>query len=101
MHLGYYDLTLRAVKEYKANLLIHKVFGMTKPGDIDHYTRVCCLQALFLHYPQYTVKLSLLPHYPQEPRGFAGIQLADASDNGDLLQAYNPKVRENFGRVFA
>ena len=34
---------------------------MTKPGDVDHYTRVRCYQALLSHYPQPTVKLALLP----------------------------------------
>ncbi len=34
---------------------------MTKPGDVDHYTRVRCYQALLSHYPHDTVKLALLP----------------------------------------
>jgi sulfate adenylyltransferase len=34
---------------------------MTKPGDVDHYTRVRCYQALLPRYPQATVQLSLLP----------------------------------------
>ena len=31
------------------------------PGDVDHYTRVRCYQALLPHYPQHTVELALLP----------------------------------------
>ncbi len=61
MHRAHFELTERAVKEYEANLLIHPVVGMTKPGDIDHYTRVRCYQALLPHYPKNTVMLSLLP----------------------------------------
>ncbi len=61
LHRAHYELTLRAAKEVEANLLIHPVVGMTKPGDIDHYTRVRCYQALLDHYPKYTAKLSLLP----------------------------------------
>ena len=61
LHRAHYGLTVRAVKDYEANLLIHPVVGMTKPGDIDHYTRVRCYQALMAHYPQHTAKLSLLP----------------------------------------
>ena len=61
MHRAHYELTLRAVKEHESNLLIHPVVGLTKPGDIDHYTRVRCYQALLPHYPKHTVKLSLLP----------------------------------------
>jgi len=60
MHKAHYELTMRAARDYEANLLIHPVVGMTKPGDIDHYTRVRCYQVLQQHYPQHTVKLSLL-----------------------------------------
>lgn len=61
MHRAHQELTLRAAKEVEANLLIHPVVGMTKPGDVDHYTRVRCYQALLARYPQHTVKLALLP----------------------------------------
>jgi sulfate adenylyltransferase len=61
MHRAHYELTFRAAKEIEANLLIHPVVGMTKPGDIDHYTRVRCYQALLQHYPKDTAMLSLLP----------------------------------------
>jgi len=61
MHRAHYELTLRAAKEAETNLLIHPVVGMTKPGDLDHYTRVRCYQALLPHYPRDTVKLALLP----------------------------------------
>lgn len=61
MHRAHHELTLRAAKEHEANLLIHPVVGMTKPGDVDHYTRVRCYQALMPHYPPNTAMLSLLP----------------------------------------
>lgn len=61
MHRAHQELTLRAAKEVEANLLIHPVVGMTKPGDVDHYTRVRCYQALLHRYPQKTAMLSLLP----------------------------------------
>jgi sulfate adenylyltransferase len=61
MHRAHQELTLRAAKEVEANLLIHPVVGMTKPGDVDHYTRVRCYQYILGHYPQNTVMLSLLP----------------------------------------
>jgi len=44
-----------------ASLLIHPVVGLTKPGDVDYFTRVRCYQALLAHYPESTVKLALLP----------------------------------------
>ena len=61
MHRAHQELTLRAAKEVEANLLIHPVVGMTKPGDVDHYTRVRCYQAVLPRYPQNTAMLSLLP----------------------------------------
>ncbi|HET6494335.1 MAG TPA: bifunctional sulfate adenylyltransferase/adenylylsulfate kinase [Thermoleophilia bacterium] len=61
MHRAHQELTLRAAKDEEANLLIHPVVGMTKPGDVDHYTRVRCYEAVLPHYPQHTVMLSLLP----------------------------------------
>ena len=61
MHRAHFELTMNAVKTVGANLLIHPVVGMTKPGDVDHYTRVRCYQALMPHYPPQTAMLSLLP----------------------------------------
>jgi sulfate adenylyltransferase len=61
MHRAHCELSLRAAKEVRANLLIHPTVGMTKPGDIDHYTRVRCYQAVLPRMPQHTAKLSLLP----------------------------------------
>jgi len=52
---------MRAAAEEEAGLLIHPVVGMTKPGDIDHYTRVRCYQAIAEHYPDKMMMLSLLP----------------------------------------
>jgi sulfate adenylyltransferase len=61
LHRAHVELTLRAARELEANLLIHPVVGMTKPGDVDHYTRVRCYQAVLPRYPAHTAMLSLLP----------------------------------------
>ncbi len=61
LHRAHYELTLRAAKEAGANLLVHPVVGLTKPGDVDHYTRVRCYEALMPSYPHGTAMLSLLP----------------------------------------
>ena len=61
MHRAHFELTARAAAESGANLLVHPVVGMTKPGDVDHYTRVRCYEAVAQHYPRGTAKLSLLP----------------------------------------
>ncbi|MBW8003950.1 MAG: sulfate adenylyltransferase, partial [Planctomycetes bacterium] len=60
MHRAHFELTMRAIKEHEASLLIHPVVGLTKPGDVDHYTRVRCYQALLDHYPANTARLALL-----------------------------------------
>jgi sulfate adenylyltransferase len=61
MHRAHVELTFRAAKTVEANLLIHPSVGMTKPGDVDYFTRVRCYQLLLSKYPPATVKLSLLP----------------------------------------
>src|SRR3990172_4066943 len=61
MHRAHQELTLRAAKEVQASPLIHPVVGMTKPVDVDHYTRVRCYMALLPTYPRNTAMLSLLP----------------------------------------
>ncbi len=61
MHRAHQELTFRAARQVEANLLIHPVVGMTKPGDVDHYTRVRCYEHLLQRYPEQTTALSLLP----------------------------------------
>ena len=60
MHRAHLEITHRAAREVEANLLIHPVVGMTKPGDIDHYSRVRCYEHLLKRYPEQTTTLSLL-----------------------------------------
>lgn len=62
MHRIHEELTKRAAEEVNGSLLIHPVVGLTKPGDVDHYTRVRVYRALVENYydPKRTV-LSLLP----------------------------------------
>lgn len=60
LHRAHQELTFRAAKDTQANLLIHPIVGMTKPGDIDHFTRVRCYEAILDQYPSSTTSLSLL-----------------------------------------
>ena len=60
LHRAHQELTFRAAKEAQANLLIHPVVGMTKPGDVDHFTRVRCYEAVLDKYPSSTTTMSLL-----------------------------------------
>lgn len=61
MHRAHYALTLRALRDYEANLLIHPADGAA-PDDLQHYARVRCYQSLLHHYPEQTTQLALLPH---------------------------------------
>jgi len=60
LHRAHQELTFRAAKEAEANLIIHPVVGLTKPGDIDHFTRVRCYEAVLDQYPASTTTMSLL-----------------------------------------
>jgi sulfate adenylyltransferase len=61
MHRAHVELTTRAAKQAEANLLIQPVVGMTKPGDVDHFTRVRIYKKLLNRFPESTTMLSLLP----------------------------------------
>lgn len=61
IHRAHQELTVRAAHQAEANLLLHPVVGMTRPGDIDYYTRVRCYEHVLKRYPEHTTALSLLP----------------------------------------
>lgn len=61
MHRAHVELTLRAAASADAHLLIQPVVGMTKPGDVDHHTRVRCYRAVIERYPEGSAELALLP----------------------------------------
>jgi sulfate adenylyltransferase len=62
LHRAHEELTKRAAAAVNGTFILHPVVGMTKPGDVDHYTRVRAYKALVENYydPERTV-LSLLP----------------------------------------
>jgi sulfate adenylyltransferase len=62
LHRIHEELTKRAAEAVGGSLIIHPVVGMTKPGDVDHYTRVRIYKALVdNYYDKNTTLLSLLP----------------------------------------
>ena len=62
LHRAHEELTKRAAAQIGGGLLIHPVVGVTKPGDVDHFTRVRCYRALVDdYYEPGSVVLSLLP----------------------------------------
>ena len=83
IHKAHFELTMKAMKELDANLLIHPVVGMTKPGDINHFTRTRCYKHIMKEYPKNSAFLSLLP-----------LAMRMGGPKEALLHA---KVRKNYG----
>lgn len=62
VHRAHEELTKRAAQQIGGALLIHPVVGLTKPGDIDYFTRVRSYKTLVeKHYDKRATLLSLLP----------------------------------------
>ena len=61
LHRAHIEMTLKSIEELDAKLFLHPVVGMTKPGDVDHYTRVRCYQHVIKKYPKDSAMLALLP----------------------------------------
>ena len=62
LHRIHEELTKRAAAQVNGSLIVHPVVGMTKPGDVDHYTRVRTYKALVdNYYDKNSTMLSLLP----------------------------------------
>ena len=62
LHRVHEELTVRAAKQIDGTLLLHPVVGMTKPGDVDHYTRVRSYKVLAdRYYDRQRSVLALLP----------------------------------------
>ena len=61
IHRAHYELTLRAMSQTGAKLLLHPAVGRTRVGDVDHVTRVRCYQAVLPYYGDANTRLSLLP----------------------------------------
>ena len=62
LHRVHEELTKRAMGSVDGVLLLHPVVGLTKPGDVDHFTRVRTYKALVGgYYDPDRVLLALLP----------------------------------------
>jgi sulfate adenylyltransferase len=61
MHRAHVELTMRAADEVGGQLLINPVVGKTKPGDVDHHTRVRVYRSVLSRYPSDSAMLALLP----------------------------------------
>ena len=61
LHRAHFEMTRWAMARERAGLLLHPAVGATRPGDVDHYTRVRCYRAVLPRYPEGEVALALLP----------------------------------------
>lgn len=62
LHRAHEEITKRAAEQVDGVLLLHPVVGLTKPGDVDHFTRVRSYKTLTTnYYAPDRILLSLLP----------------------------------------
>ncbi len=61
IHRPQFEMTIQAMQQAKANLLLLPIAGVTKPGDFDHFTRMRCYQKISQHYPPDSYVMNLLP----------------------------------------
>jgi sulfate adenylyltransferase len=62
LHRAHEEMTRRAIAKIEGALLLHPVVGLTKPGDVDHYTRVRSYKTLAeKFYDPNGILLALLP----------------------------------------
>lgn len=61
LHRAHVEMIKSAIKTERANILLHPVVGMTKPGDVNHYTRLRCYQSVLKRFNQKKALLSLIP----------------------------------------
>ncbi len=62
LHRVHEELTRRAIEETDGSLLLHPAVGMTRPGDVDHYTRVRTYKVFASEYfDRDRILLALLP----------------------------------------
>ena len=61
IHRPHFEMTIKAMRRIRGNLLVLPIVGMSKPGDFDHYTRVRCYRSIARHYPPDSFMINLLP----------------------------------------
>lgn len=61
IHRPQFEMTIQAMQDAKASLLLLPIVGITKKGDFDHFTRMRCYQKIDKHYPPDSHVLNLLP----------------------------------------
>ncbi|NOQ36037.1 MAG: bifunctional sulfate adenylyltransferase/adenylylsulfate kinase [Methylococcaceae bacterium] len=83
VHRSHVIMTKRLMAEHQAQFVIHTAVGLTKPKDIDHYSRVRCYKKILNYYPKNSAALSLLP---------LGMRMA-----GPKEALWHSIIRQNYG----
>ena len=83
VHRSHVIMTKRLMAEHQARFVIHTAVGLTKPGDIDHYSRVRCYKKILNYYPKNSALLRLLP---------LGMRMA-----GPREALWQSIIRQNYG----
>ena len=83
IHRAHFELIQAAAEKTGAKILIHPVVGMTKPGDIDYFTRVRCYQTILPRFGKDQAMLAVLP-----------LAMRMAGPRETLLHAL---IRKNYG----
>ena len=83
LHRAQFEMTIRAMDQAHANLLLHPVAQRVRPGDIDTFTRIRCYLNIYRHYPPNMMIMSLIP-----------LAMRMAGPREALLHAI---VRKNYG----
>lgn len=87
LHRAHEEMTKRATAEKDGVLLLHPAVGLTKPGDVDHYTRVRSYKVLAeRYYEPGSVQLALLP---------LAMRMA-----GPREALWHAQIRRNYGANF-
>ena len=61
LHRAHIEMTYNSMKRLDANLFLHPVVGLTKPGDINHFIRVRCYEHVMKKYSKNSMVLGILP----------------------------------------
>jgi len=105
IHRAQFEMTIKAMRIAKANLLLLPVAGMTKSDDFDHYTRIRCYNKVLCHYPPDSHALNLLPHAlrmagPKEALMHAIIAKNYGCSHFIVGHDHGSPVPDNYGTVF-
>ncbi len=61
LHCAHKEMIQQAAREAGASVFLQPMVGLDHPGNLDHYTHVCCYQEIVKKFPRNMISLGLLP----------------------------------------